>query len=270
MIVALHPGAGRGGQGQLPAGHVLDIDVVVAVGVVGVQVVGSAPEGHGVAIGRQAEGEVVAALVALDARRGGGDHRDVAGGQVLDVDVQPVVAVGRVEVCRRGDERHGAAVGRQRRRVALAPIGRDSRVGGGRQRHDSSGQVLDVRVALLVGVGRMQVAGIGQEQHAVAVSGHRRREAVVVARDAGSRGRDQGDVPGGQVLGVDVGVGEGVGVGRIEVAGLRGEGHRPPIGGQHGREAVVVALDAGVGRRGQHERVGRRRGPPDHAVHGEH
>lgn len=219
-VVPLDPGVGDGGQRDLPGGQVLDEDVVDPIGVARVEVGGVAAEGHDAAVRRQPRGEGVAVAVVLDPcirRRGQGD---VAAGQLLDVDVVAAVAVGRIEVGRRGGEGYRAAVRRERRRETGVGVALDVGVRGGRQRDLPAGQVLDVDIASAVGVGRVEVRGGGQKRHSAPVGRHHRIETGTVARHARVGRRGEGDVSGAQILDVDVGIRQWVGVSRVEVAGL--------------------------------------------------
>jgi hypothetical protein len=106
--VALHAGVGGGGEGDVAGAQVLDVDVEFVVGIAGVEVGGDRDEGDLGTVDRERGN--VAVGVALDPGVGGGRQRDVAGHQVLHVDVGEGVRVAGVEVGGTGDERHPSAV----------------------------------------------------------------------------------------------------------------------------------------------------------------
>src|SRR5262245_9077298 len=145
------------------------------------------------AVGRDCCNSAVA--VGLGAAIRCRDQRNVAGGQILDVDIANCVGVGRVKVGSGGLQYHFGAVCREGTDGAVA-IGLGAAIRCRDQRGVTVGQILDVDIAQRVGIVRIEVGGDGIEPYLRAVGGKSTEAAEVVALDTVIRGGGQGEVAG--------------------------------------------------------------------------
>ncbi len=241
-----------------PGVAVMDKGIPALVGVAVDQVGCAGVEGHVAAIG--VDRRLMRAAIGLAPIAGDADPFDAGLQAVADEDIELAVGVAWHQVRCIGDEDDEAAVGAERRRIALRVVGhryvpqrelvpqvamlRLAAVVG--QAHPFGDAILPVMhedVPGLVGIARHQVVGRRDEGDEAAVGADRRISAPAVALVAAGGDADAFGDACLPVVDEDVVV--AVGVVRDQVAGRRGEGDEAAIG-RDGRAAQgnPVALAA--------------------------